>query len=96
MGLAPLLDARHVLSITEVVAVGRFAQPSLLAGRLAGLATIGFLAVMLPVPIAVIREEKGAATAALTLLWLLTHRESKPKRRSGELNQKQRREEEPK
>jgi hypothetical protein len=74
MGLAPPLNARHVLGITEVVAVGGFAQPSPLAGRLAGLVTIGFLAVLLPVAIAVIRQEKGVATAALTLLWLLTHR----------------------
>jgi len=88
MGLAPLLDARHVLGITEVVAVGRLAQPSPLAGRLARLAAIGFPAVLLPGAIAVIREEKGVATVALTSLWRLTHRESKPKRRGRELKPK--------
>jgi len=96
MGLAPLLDARHILGISEVVSVGGLAQPSLLTGRLAGLLAIGFPAVLLPVPIPVIREEKGAATAALTSFWRLTHREPKPERRNRELNQKKRREEEPK
>ena len=83
MGLAPLLDAGHVLGITEVVTVGRFAQPSPLAGRLAGLLAIGFPAVLLPGAIAVIREEKGAATAALTSLWFVAHREPKQREEVG-------------
>jgi len=79
MSRAPLLDARHILGITEVVAVGGLAQPSPLTGRLAGLLAIGFPAVLLPVAIAVIREEKGAATAALTSLWFVAHCEPKTK-----------------
>jgi hypothetical protein len=96
MGLAPLLDARHILGVTKVVAVGRLAQPSLLTGRLAGPTAIGLLAVTLPVVVAVVREEKGAATAALTSFRLQAHREPKPKGLRKELNQNHRTEEAPK
>jgi len=88
MGFAPLLDARHILGISEVVSVGWLAQPSLLTSRLAGLATIGLFAVMLPVAIAVIRQEKAAATTALTSLWSVAHHEPRPKRNKSGIKSK--------
>ena len=75
MGLAPLLDVSAVLRIPEVVAVGRFAKPTPLAGQFAGVAAVGFAAVTLAVEIAGIWEEELAAIAALASLGLGTHRE---------------------
>jgi len=83
-----------VLRVPEVVAIGWFAKPAPLAGQLADMAASGFAAVMLAVLVAVIGEEKLAATAALTSLRPQTHFESKPPRRRRELKQKNRREEE--
>jgi hypothetical protein len=85
MSLAPVPDALGVVSVQEVMAVGGFGQPAALAGPFAGLAAGGFAAVMLAVPVAVIGEEKLAATAALTSLRSRTHRESKPSRPRSEL-----------
>jgi hypothetical protein len=93
VGLAPLPHVLGVLRISEVVAIGGFAKPALLAGHLAGLAAIGFAAVMLAVLVAVIEEEKLPATAALTSLRPQTHFESKPPRRRRKLKQKSRRQE---
>jgi len=75
MGLAPLLDVSDVLRIPEVVAVGRFAKPTPLAGQFAGVAAGGFAAVMLAVEIVWIWGEELAAIAALASLGLGTHRE---------------------
>ena len=68
VGLAPLPHVPGVLRISEVVAIAGFAKPALLASHLAGMAASGFAAVMLAVLVAVIEEEKLAATAALTSL----------------------------
>jgi hypothetical protein len=80
MSLPPGPHPLDVFWAAEVVAIGRLAQPALLAGLFAGQATIGFGTVMLAVLIAVIRNEKLAATAALAscgaethCLWKSTH-----------------------
>ena len=74
MGLAPLSNAFGVLRVTEVVAVGGFAQPPVLAGQLAGVPATGLVAVTLAISVTVIGEEKVAATAALTSLRPQAHR----------------------
>ena len=74
MSLTPLANTLGVVGPTEVIAVGRFAQPPSLAGQFAGLPTSRLAAVMLVVLVAVIGEEKIAATAALTSLGLRGHR----------------------
>jgi hypothetical protein len=89
MGLAPLPHMLGVFRAVEVVATEGSAPPSALAGLFAGVLASGLAAVMLPVPVAVIGEEKLAATAALTSLRLLTHRGSKPPRSRKELKQNQ-------
>ena len=89
MGLAPLPHMRGVLRAAEVVATKGCASPPALAGLFAGVLASGFAAVMLPVPVAVIGEEKLAAAPALTPLGLLTHREPKPPRSLKELKQNQ-------
>jgi len=68
MSLAPVPHALGVFGPPEVIAVGRLAQPSALAGQFAGLSTSRFAAVMLVVFVAVIGEEKITATAAFTSL----------------------------
>ena len=74
MRLTPLPNALGVVRPAEVIAVGRFAQPPALTGQFAGLPTSRLAAVMLVVLVAVIGEEKIAATAALTSLGLRGHR----------------------
>ena len=77
MSLAPVPNALGIVRFAEVIAVGRFAQPPTLAGQFAGLPASQFAAVMLVMLVAVIGEEKIAATAALTSLGPQTHRGSK-------------------
>jgi len=93
MSLAPVPHALGVFRPPEVIAVGRFAQPPSLAGQFAGLPTSRLAAVMLVVLVAVIGEEKIAATAALASLGLRGHRgpkrprpgrKEKPNARRGE------------
>ena len=90
MGLAPSPHPLGALAIAEVRKVLGFTIPSLLTGELTGPATLGFAAVMLMLPVPVIREEKRAATAALTSLRLWAHREPKPTQPSVESKAKQR------
>jgi hypothetical protein len=78
MSLAPSPHSLGALAIAEVRKVLGFTIPSLLTGELTGPATLGFAAVMLMLPVPVIREEKRAATPALTSLRLWAHREPKP------------------
>ena len=93
MSLTPLPNALGVVRPTEVIAVGRFAQPPSLTGQFAGLPTSRFAAVMLVTLVAVIREEKIAATAALTSLGTHTHRGSKrPRPRRKEKSNARRKE----
>jgi hypothetical protein len=66
-----------IFRAAKVVATEGRAPPSALAGLFAGALASGFAAVMLAVLVAVIREEKLAATAALTSLGPQTHRWSK-------------------
>ena len=68
MSLAPVPHALGVFGPPEVIAVGRLAQPSALAGQFAGLSTSRLAAVMLVMFVAVIGEEKITATAAFTSL----------------------------
>ena len=95
MSLAPLPNAPGVFRVTEVIAVGRLAQPLALAGQFAGVSASRFAAVALALLVTVIGEEKLAATVALASPGLETHRESKPPRRRRELKQNSRREEGP-
>ena len=74
MSLTPLPNALGVVRPTEVIAVGRFAQPPSLTGQFAGLPTSRLATVMLVMLVAVIGEEKVGATAALTSLGLRGHR----------------------
>jgi len=90
MGLAPSPHPLGALAIAEVRKVLGFTIPSLLTGELTGLATLGFAAVMLMLPVPVIRKEKRAATAALTSFRLWAHREPKPTQPSVESKAKQR------
>ena len=90
MGLAPSPHPVGALAIAEVRKVLGFAIPAPLTGELTGPATFGLAAVMLMLPVPVIREEKRAATAALTSLRLWAHREPKPKQPSVESKAKQR------
>ena len=74
MGLAPCAHTLHLFGTAEVISVAGLAQPAALAGRLAGVAATGLAAVMLTLPVAVIRQEQLAATSALPSLGLQTHR----------------------
>jgi hypothetical protein len=84
-----------IVRLSEVGAVGWLARPSVLAGQLAGVLAGGFAAVALPLLVAVIGEEKLAATAALASLGPQAHRELKPPRSQKELKQNKSREEGP-
>jgi hypothetical protein len=95
MGLTPSPHPLGALAITEVRKVLGFAIPSLLTGKLTGPATLGFAAVMLMLPVPIIREEKRAATAALTSIRLWAHREPKPTQPPPESKQNNSAQEEP-
>ena len=90
MGLAPSPHPFGALAIAEVRKVLGLAIPAPLTGQLAGLAAIGLATVILMLPVPVIREEKGAATAALTALQLWAHREPRPAQPPVESKAKQR------
>ena len=98
MGLAPVPHSLHVLRAAEVIAVGRLAQPTLLAGLLAGVAAIGLATVMLAALIAVIREKELAATSALASCGTETHGPPKPSpnQRQSKKNQPARKKTQPK
>ena len=68
MSLAPVPHALGVFRPPEVIAVGRRAQPSALAGQFAGLSTSQLAAVMLVMFVAIIEEEKITANAAFKSL----------------------------
>ena len=55
MGFAPSPHSLGALAIAEVRKVLGLAMPSLLTGKLTGLATLGLAAVMLMLPVPVIR-----------------------------------------
>ena|SRR5437016_9341004 len=76
MGLAPLPHTPGVVRVPEVIAIGRLAQPTPLAGRLAGLVAGALAAVTLAPVVTIIGEEELAATTALTPLRFRTHRGS--------------------
>jgi hypothetical protein len=96
MGLAPSPHPLGTLAIAEVRKVLGFTIPSLLTGELTGPATLGFAAVVLVLPVPVIREEKRAAIPALTSLGLWAHREPKPTQPPPESKQNNGAQEEPK
>jgi hypothetical protein len=96
MGLAPSPHPLGALAIAEVGKVLGFTIPSLLTGELTGPATLGFAAVMLTLPVPVIREEKRAAIPALTSLGFWAHREPKPTQPPPESKQNNGAEEKPK
>jgi len=74
MAFAPLLDAADFLRSTKVVAVSVLAQPSSLAGCLAGLAARGLGTVALAVFGPRIGNEKLGATAAFASGLRVAHR----------------------
>jgi hypothetical protein len=74
MGLLPLPDPPGVFVIPEIFVVSRFAQPSALAGSLAGLLTVGPGTKALPLPMPVIRKKKFLAVRAFTAARLNLHR----------------------
>ena len=96
MSLAPLLHAQNIGGSAELIAVARFAQPTPLAGGLAGETASRLAAITLMLGITVIREEKLIAITALALLLHGVHRETKPAQSGGKIKQNNRREEEPK
>ncbi len=57
MILAPLLRADHILRTTKVGPVRRLAEPTLLAGRFAGLAAFRLGTVLLPLTVSMVRGE---------------------------------------
>ena len=95
MSLTPLPHAPGVVRPAEVIPVGRFVQPSALAGQFAGLPTSRLTTVMLVMLVAVIEEEEIAATAALTSLGLQGHRGPKRPRPGRKEKPNARREEGP-
>jgi hypothetical protein len=58
---APLLDTAHLVGTSEMIPVAVFAPPTLLAGELAGLPTIGLRTIPLPIRSSPIRDEEHAA-----------------------------------
>src|SRR5438093_7782330 len=75
MALAPGLHTTHGLRTAEVIAVAILAQPSSLAGGLAGLPTSGFGTIPLTIGGLRIRNKKLIATAAFASLLRMAHRE---------------------
>jgi hypothetical protein len=72
MGFAPLLHPFHVLGTPEVVRVFGLAQPTLLPGSLAGLATLWARTILLALAITVIGHKQLLAVQTFTTarLWL--------------------------
>ena len=67
MGLAPFLYAAHIVRPSEVVAVLRFIEPTLLACRFAGLAAFGLGTISLLPPVAMVGSEENSAARAFAL-----------------------------
>ena len=65
MGLPPALDAIHVLRAFEVVPVLRLSQPAPLTLTPVGLSASGPIAVLLPIPVAIVRKKQLPAMLAL-------------------------------
>jgi hypothetical protein len=61
----PLLNTAHLLGTSEMISVAVLAPPTLLAGALAGLPTIGLRTIPLPIRGPRIRNEERVATTAL-------------------------------
>jgi hypothetical protein len=70
MGLAPSPHPLGTPAIAEVRKVLGFTIPSLLTGELTGLATLGFAAVMLMLPVPVIRK-KTCCNSGTYVAWAL-------------------------
>jgi len=99
MTLAPEFDAEDLVGSAEVVSVAGFAQPSLLAGGLAGLLTSGLGTIVLAALVTRIGNEKLGATAAFASGLLAAHREphlkeAQPGRKRKKKNRKKTKSEE--
>jgi hypothetical protein len=68
MGLAPVLNALPIVRIAEVVAVPRFAQPTLLSDSLAGPLALRFRAKLLVSSVAVIGDKQLVTVQALAAM----------------------------
>jgi hypothetical protein len=79
MVFLPLPDPRRIVGVPEILLVGRFLQPSLLALSLAELAAVGFGTETLPLAIAIIRKKIFLAVQAFASTLLSFHWVPKPK-----------------
>jgi hypothetical protein len=95
MGSTPRLDAAHFFLPAEVIAPELGLSPTTLTGDLAGLSASQGRAVMLVMPVTVIRTEKLSATTALAPARFATHRAPSPDKRAGKSNPKSGCEEDP-
>jgi len=73
MELSPVLHPFHGARSAEVIAIAVFAEPSALAGELAGLLTFRGRTVPLVIGSPWIRKKKTAAMAAFTPGWRAAH-----------------------
>jgi|GEM_PF-6758895 hypothetical protein len=67
MGLAPFLYAAHIVRPSEVVAVLRNIEPTLLACSFGGLAAFELGAISLPSPVSMVGGEEISAARTLGL-----------------------------
>jgi len=88
MVFLPLPNSRRIFGVAKIILVGRFLQPTLLAGAFAHLATVGFGTETLPLPISIIRKKRFLAVETFASSLLSFHWVPKPKeplpRRSSE------------
>src|ERR1035441_9129648 len=88
MFLSPLPHPLHILGIPEVVAVFRFAQPSLLPGPFAGLPTLWGSTISLAFPIPIIGHKQLFTVQTFTATCFGLHQiEAASIRTSGPLRQ---------
>jgi hypothetical protein len=80
MELSPGLHPLHGARAAEVITIAVFAEPTALAGELAGLLTFRVRTIPLPIRRARIRKKKPAAMTALSAGWRAAHDEPKLRR----------------
>ena len=80
MQLPPVPDPLPVFVVAEVMGVGGLAQPTLLAGPLAGPLTGRLGAILLPVAVAEVGKKKLPAIQAFAVAFGQLHGDQKPPR----------------
>jgi|SRR5438105_11259838 len=82
MVFLPLPNSRRIFGVAKIILVGRFLQPTLLAGAFAHLATVGFGTETLPLPISICIEPSefslGSQTKGTTPPKIKRRREENP------------------